>query len=111
MQMKGAWAGSLGWEDPLEGEMAMYPGLGNSVDRRACRSTVHETAKSQAQQSTYTKHRFAIAFLPWSKCLLIPWLQTSSTLILESKKIKSVTDSPFPPAFYVMGLDAMILIF
>ena len=33
---------------------------------------------------------FVIAFLPRSKCLLILWLQSSSTVILEPKKIKSV---------------------
>ena len=35
---------------------------------------------------------FVIAFLPRSKCLLILWLQSSSTVILEPKKIKSVWD-------------------
>ena len=35
--------------------------------------------------------RFVIAFLPRSKCLLISWLQSLSTVILEPKKIKSVT--------------------
>ena len=37
--------------------------------------------------------RFVIAFLPWSKCVLISWLQSLSTVILEPKKIKSVTVS------------------
>ena len=35
--------------------------------------------------------RFAIAFLPRSKCLFISWLQSPFAVILESKKIKSVT--------------------
>ena len=35
--------------------------------------------------------RFVIAFLPRSKCLLISCLQSLSTVILEPKKIKSVT--------------------
>ena len=35
--------------------------------------------------------RFVIAFLPRSKLLLISWLQSLSTVILEPKKIKSVT--------------------
>ena len=43
--------------------------------------------------------RFAIAFLPRSNCLLISWLQSSSTVILEPKKIKSVTASIFPHLF------------
>ena len=37
--------------------------------------------------------RLIIAFLPRSKHLLISWLQSPFTVILESKKIKSVTDS------------------
>ena len=38
--------------------------------------------------------RFVITFLPRSKCFLISWLQSPSAVILESKKIKSVTVSP-----------------
>ena len=34
--------------------------------------------------------RFVIAFLPRSKCLLILWLQSLSTLNLEPKNIKSI---------------------
>ena len=37
--------------------------------------------------------RLVIAFLPRSKCLLISWLQSPSIVILEPKKIKSVTVS------------------
>ena len=37
--------------------------------------------------------RFVIAFLPRSKCLLISWLQSLPTVILEPKIIKSVTVS------------------
>ena len=35
--------------------------------------------------------RFVITFLPRSKWLLISWLQSPSAVILETKKIKSVT--------------------
>ena len=35
--------------------------------------------------------RFVIVFLPRRKCVLISWLQSPSAMILESKKIKSVT--------------------
>ena len=57
--------------------------------------------------------RFVIAFLPRSKCLLISWLQSPSAVILESKKIKSVTVSIVSPTICheVMGLDAMTLVF
>ena len=40
--------------------------------------------------------RFVIAFLPGSKRLLILWLQSPSAVILEPKKIKSVTVHCFP---------------
>ena len=43
--------------------------------------------------------RLAIAFLPKSKCLLISRLQSPSAVILEPKKIKSVTVSTFPLLF------------
>ena len=42
--------------------------------------------------------RFVIAFLPRSRCLLISWLQSPSAVLLEPKKIKSVTVSIFPPS-------------
>ena len=57
--------------------------------------------------------RFVITFLPRSKCLLISWMQSPSAVILEPKKIKSVTVSIFSPSICreVIGLDAMISIF
>ena len=54
--------------------------------------------------------RLVIVFLPRSKYLLISWLQTPTAVILEPKKIKSVTVSP-SICHEVMGLDAMILVF
>ena len=57
-----------------------------------------------------TLSRLVIAFLPRSKRLLISWLQSPSAVILESKKIKSVTASP-SICSEVMGPDAMILVF
>ena len=41
--------------------------------------------------------RLVITFLPRSKRLLISWLQSPSTVILEAPKIKSVTVSIFTP--------------
>ena len=54
-----------------------------------------------------------IAFLSRSKCLLISWLQSPSAVILEAKKMKSVTVSIVSPSICheVMGPDAMILVF
>ena len=57
--------------------------------------------------------RFVTDFLPRSKHLLISWLKSSSTVILQPKKRKSVTTSTFSPLICheVMGLDVMILVF
>ena len=57
--------------------------------------------------------RLVIAFLPRSKHLLISWLQSQSVVILEPKKIKSVTVSTVSPSICheMMGPDAMIFVF
>ena len=57
--------------------------------------------------------RLVIAFLPRRKCLLISGLQSLSAVILEAKKIKSVTVSIVSASIYheVIGPDAMILVF
>ena len=57
--------------------------------------------------------RLVMTFLPRSKHLLISWLQSPSTAILEPppQKIKSLTVSIVSPSVCheVMGLDATIL--
>ena len=60
-----------------------------------------------------TLSRFAIAFLPRSKYLLISWLQSPSIVILEPKNRKPVTISTFPSSTCQagMGWDAVILFF
>ena len=57
--------------------------------------------------------RLVITFLLKSKRLLISWLQSPSTVILEPPKIKSDTVSSGSPSVSneVMGPDAMILVF
>ena len=59
-----------------------------------------------------TLSRLAIAFLPRSKCLLISWLRSPSIVILEPRKIKSLSVSIVSPSISheVMGLDAMVFI-
>ena len=54
--------------------------------------------------------RLVITFFPRSKRLLIPWLQSPSSMILEPQKIKSGTVSTVSPSISreVMGPDAMI---
>ena len=55
--------------------------------------------------------RFVIAFLPRSKRFLISWLQSLSAVILQPKKIKSVTVSIFSLSICheVMGPDLSFL--
>ena len=57
--------------------------------------------------------RLVITFLLRSKHLFISWLQSPSAVILEPRKIKSVTVSTVSPSICheVMGPDAMILVF
>ena len=60
-----------------------------------------------------TLSRLVIAFLPRSKRLLISWLQPLSAVILEPKKIKSLTVSIVSPSICheVMGPDAIIFVY
>ena len=57
--------------------------------------------------------RLVITFLPRSKRLLISWLQLPSAVILEPKKIKSVSVSIVSQSICneMMGPDAMIFVF
>ena len=57
--------------------------------------------------------RLVIAFLPRSKHLLISWLQSPSVVILEPRKINSLTLSTISASICheMMGMDAMILVF
>ena len=57
--------------------------------------------------------RLVITFLPRSKHLLISWLQSPNAVILEPRKIKSVTVSTVSPSICreVMESDVMILVF
>ena len=96
------WVRSLGWEDPLEKGMATHSSILAMED-----PIVHGVAKSQTRL-TFT--RFVKAFPPGIKRLLISWLQSPSTMILEPRKIKSVTISMFsyPICHEVMGPDACV---
>ena len=55
--------------------------------------------------------RFVISFFPRNKHLLLSRLQSPSTVILEPKKVRSVTVSIFLPSFCheVIGLDATMI--
>ena len=53
-----------------------------------------------------TRSRLVIAFLPRSKHLLISWLQSPSAVILEPKKIKSLTVSIVSPSAAAKSLQS-----
>ena len=87
-------------------------------------TSIHETGKTTAltRQTFVGKvmslllnkvSRLVIAFLPRSKRLLISWLQSPSAVILEPKKMKSVTVCIVSPSICheAIGTDAMILVF
>ena len=56
---------------------------------------------------------FVIGFFPRRMHLLISWLQSPSSVILDPRKIKSITASTFSPSICheVMAPDSMILVF
>ena len=56
---------------------------------------------------------YVTVFLPRNKCLFISWEQSPSAVILELRKIKSITISNISPSIFheVMESDEMILIF
>ena len=59
------------------------------------------------------KSRLVKAFLPWSKCLLIAWLDSASLVILKPPKTKYFTVSIVSPSICheVMGQDIMFFFF
>ena len=111
------WVWSLGWEDPLEKEMATHSStLAWKIPR------TEEPGRLQSMGSQRVGHdwvtsllltRMVITFLSRSKRLLISWLQSPSTVILEPTEIKSATVSTVFPSISheVMGQDDMILVF
>ena len=132
-------ARSLGWEDPLEKAMAPHcstlawkipwveePGRLQSL---ALQRVGHDWVTSLSlffhfhfsftftftflSLSLFFHFRFVIAFLLSSKSFLISWLQSPSAVILEPKKIKSVTVSTVSPSICheVMRPEAMIFVF
>ena len=87
-------------------------------------TSIHDTGKTIAltrqtfvgkvmSQLFNMQSRLVMNFLPRGKRLLISWLQSPSTVILEPRKLKSATVSTVSPSICheVMGPDAMILVF
>ena len=86
---------SLCQENHLEREMAIHSStLAWKIQRlRTVKATVHGIAKSQTRLGDFTFSRLVVAFLPRSKHLLMSRLKSTTAMILEPKKIKSVTVS------------------
>ena len=136
--MQETWVWSLGWEDPLEKEMATHSctlawkipwtkehgGLQSTGSQRVGQ----DWATSLSLVKTYLDYMdlcnamsliynmlfiFVIAFLTRSKHLLLSWLQWPSAVISELKKIKSMTGSTFSSSICneVMRTDAVMLSF
>ena len=77
------------------------------------RKTIALTRRTFVGKVMSLLSRLVITFLPRTKRLLISWLQLPSAVILEPKKIKSVTVAIVSPSICheVMGPDAMNLVF
>ena len=107
--------GSLCQENHLEREMAIHSStLAWKIQRlRTVKATVHGIAKSQTRLGDFTFSRLVVAFLPRSKHLLMSRLKSTTAMILEPKKIKSVTVTTVSPSIYheMMGPDTMILVY
>ena len=97
------------------GNPLQYAGLESPRGRRSLIGCSPWGCKeSDTTERLSTAHRFVIAFLPRSKCLLILWLQSPSAVILEPKKINKICHCfHFFPSIccVVMRLDVMILVF
>ena len=78
--------------------------------RKIIASTIRTFISKVVSLLFKTLARFVIAFLPRRKCL-ISWLQSPSAVILEPKKMKSISVSTFFPyiCHEVLGPDGMIL--
>ena len=92
------WVQSLGWEGLLEESMANHSNILSgriTMDRGACLVGYspwgHKELDTTGQLSTGVCHSFSSK----EQGLVISWLQSLSTVILEPKKMKSFTVSPF----------------
>ena len=73
---------------------------GESQGRGSLWAAVYGVTQSRTQlkRLSSSSSRLVITFLPRSKRLLISWLQSPSTVILEPRKIKSATVSTVSPS-------------
>ena len=89
----------VGWHHRLDGyEFEQALGVGDGQESLVCCSPWGHKESDMTEQLT-AEVRLIIAFLPRRKHLLISWLQSPSTVILEPPKIKSLPVSIVPHLF------------
>ena len=83
-----------------------------TINEKAVELTIQTLVTRMACMLFNALSRVVITFLQRSQCLLISWLQKPSAVILEPKKIKSLTVSLVSPCICheVMELDAVIFV-
>ena len=90
---------SLGQEDPLEKGMATHSSiLAWRIPWTEEHGRLQSLRSQRVRHDWATNTSFVTAFLPWSKRLLILWLRLPFAVILELKKIMSVTVFTFSPS-------------
>ena len=102
---------SMGWEDPLEKEMATHSSTlaWRIPGRRDLVAAIYGVTQSRTwlKRLSSSSSRLVLTFLPRSKRLLMSWLQSPSAVILEPRKIKSDTVSTVPHLFAMKWWDQM----
>ena len=91
-------SGVLAWRIPGMVEPDGLPSMG-----------LHRVGQQLSSSSSSSSSRLVMAFVPRSKGLLISWLQSPSSVILEPTKIKSAIVSTVSPSISheVMGPDVL----
>ena len=103
----------VGWHHWLNGHgFGRTPGGGDGEGGMACCDSWGRQESDTTEGLNWTELGWSYLFFQGAS-VLISWLQSLSTVILEPKKIKSVTFFNVSLCIYheVTGLDAMILVF
>ena len=102
------------WHHWLDGRKTEWTlEVGDGQGGLACCNSWGRKESDTTERLNWTELRLVIDILPRTKHLLISWLQSPSAVILDPKKIKSLTVSIVLPSICheVMGLEAMNLVF
>ena len=98
------------WPETLHMVQLSHPYMTTGKTIALTRQTFVDKVMSLLLNMLLVGHRLVIAFLPRIKCLLIPWLQSPSAVILKPPQNKVC--HRFPTICHeVMGPVAMIFVF